>query len=167
MNINFRLRKECYCIDLRRALVFSGIILLLGMLVRFCSGDTHIYTLLLLPRFAPNIGGYIILGTLFYILMGFALELFISNAPCFSREKFISVSMCICAILLSYLRHFFFFWANAFFLSFIVALVTCIILAFALLRMTRLCFPSAVIVLLYLVWNVYIGFVNFCIFLLN
>lgn len=167
LNIRFRFRKECYCIDLRRALLFSGIILALGMLVRLLSGDTHAYRLLLLPRCALGVGAYIVVGTVFYFLMGFAIELVWSHVPCFSRVRYTSLVMCVSAMLLSYLRHFFFFGMNAFFLSFVAAILACVLLVLAFLRLIRLCLPCSLIILAFAAWNAYIGFVNFCIFLLN
>jgi tryptophan-rich sensory protein len=142
-------------------------ILALGMLVRLLSGNTHIYKMLLLPRCALGIGAYIVIGTVFYFLMGIAIELIWSHVPCFSGERYMYITMCVLAVLLSYLRHFFFFGINAFFFSFVAAVLSCALLVTAFLRLMRHCLPCGIILLIFAVWNAYMGFVNFCVFLLN
>lgn len=165
MKIRFDFKKECYCIDLTRAIIFSAIFLALGMLVCFCGGNTYIYTMLLLPNFAVGRGVFVVLWTLFYIAFGFTLEIIFATRCALRREKLITLF--VLTVLAGYLWFPLFFGANAFFLAFLLCTVTSVMAFITLKKFLRANKLVSVIMGAYFVWLVYCCVLNFCICILN
>ncbi|MBE6607992.1 MAG: tryptophan-rich sensory protein [Ruminococcaceae bacterium] len=165
MKIRFDFKKECYCIDLKRAIIFSAMFLAVGMLTAFCSGSTYIYITLLLPNFALGRGVFVVLWTLFYITFGFTLEIILSTRCVLHKEKL--VCLFIFTVALGYLWFPFFFGANAFFLSFLICVMISVMTFVTLKKFLRINKLVSVIMGVYFVWLLYCCALNFCICLLN
>ncbi len=165
MKIRFDFKKECYCFDLTRAIIFSAVFLGIGMLVCLCGGSTHIYTVLLLPRFAVGRGMFVVLWTLFYIMFGFALEIILSTRHNSRREK--ALCFFLLTVGLGYLWFPFFFGANAFFISFLLCLLISIMAFVTLKKLARINRLAAIVMGVYLAWLIYCCALNFCICILN
>lgn len=167
MNIRFDFKKECYCIDLRRAIIFSAVFIGVWMLSCFCGGSTHIYSLLLLPSFAPRLSVCAIFWTLSCVFMGFALEIILSSCRGRGRKKVNIITSLALALIVGYMWFPLFFGMNAFFLSFLICVFATVLAFLTFKRLLRLCPPAAVLVGLHFLWNIYFASVNFCIFILN
>ena len=165
MRIRFDFKKECYCIDLTRAIIFSAVFLALGMLTCLCGGSTHIYTILLLPNFAVSRGVFVILSTLFYIAFGFTLEIILSTRCVFRREKLITLY--ILTVLLGYLWFPLFFGANAFFLAFVLCVIISVMTFITFKKFLRINKLVATVLGVYFAWLVYACILNFCVCILN
>ena len=165
MKIRFDFKKECYCIDLTRAIIFAAIFLALGMFTCFCGGGTHIYTVLLLPNFAVGRGVFVVLWTLFYIAFGFALEIILSTRCVFRREKLITLY--VFTVLLGYLWFPLFFGANAFFLAFVLCVIISVMTFITFKKFLRINKLVATVLGVYFAWLIYACVLNFCICILN
>ena len=165
MKIRFDFKKECYCIDLTRAIIFAAIFLALGMFTCFCGGGTHIYTVLLLPNFAVGRGVFVVLWTLFYIAFGFTLEIILSTRCVFRREKLITLY--VFTVLLGYLWFPLFFGANAFFLAFVLCVIISVMTFITFKKFLRINKLVATVMGVYFAWLIYACVLNFCICILN
>ena len=165
MKIRFDFKKECYCIDLMRAIIFSAVFLGIGMLVCLCVGSTHIYTMLLLPRFAVGRGMLVILWTLFYIMFGFAFEIILSIRRNSCREK--ALFFFLLTVGLGYLWFPIFFSANAFFISFLLCLLISILAFVTMKKLVRSSRLASIVMGVYFAWMIYCCTLNFCVCILN
>ncbi len=167
MKIRFDFKKECYCIDLGRAIIFSAIFLCVGMFVCFCTGGLHIYSVLLLPRFALRQATLVVLQTVVYLLAGFTLEIILSSCRGRYKRKGDAITFLVLALILGYMWFPLFCGLNAFFLSFIVCCAASIFLFVSLKKVMRICQPAGLLLLILFLWNLYFTTVNFCIFIIN
>ena len=165
MKIRFDIRKECYCFDLTRAIIFSAVFLGIAMLVCLCGGSTHTYTLLLLPRFALCRALFVVIWTLFYISFGFVLEIMLSSIRNVCREK--ALYSFLLTVVLGYLWFPLFFGINAYFLSFLLCMAISISAFTAFRRFLRLSRLAASVMGIYFLWLIYCCVLNFCICILN
>lgn len=165
MKIRFDFKKECYHIDLTRAIIFSAVFLALGMLVCLCGGSTYIYTMLLLPNFAVGRGVFVVLWTLFYITFGFTLEIILATRCVFRREKLITLF--VFTVLLGYLWFPIFFGANAFLLAFLLCVIISVMAFITLKKFLRVNKLVSIIMGVYFLWLLYCCALNFCICILN
>jgi tryptophan-rich sensory protein len=165
MKIRFDIRKECYCFDLTRAVIFSAVFVAVAMLVGLFGGSTHTYTCLLLPRFALGRGLFVIFWTLFYISFGFALEIILSVNRCAHREK--AIYCFLIAVAAGYLWFPLFFGMSAFFFSFLLCIFVSILAFVSLKKLVRVNRFASIVMGIYFVWLVYCSALNFCIWILN
>lgn len=167
MEIRFNFKRDCYLIDLRRALLFSLVFVGVGMLTCFLSGGTHIYTLLLLPRFAPRLGLCVIIWTLMHVLVAFALETLLSSCKFRCNKKMRAVVLICTSLVVGYMWMPLFFGMNAFLLSLVVCAVCAVITFSALKTVIKLCPLSALLIGIYFVYLIYCVVLTFCVMILN
>ena len=167
MEIRFNFRRDCYLIDLRRVFLFSLLFVGAGMLVCFLSGGANLYTLLLLPRFAPRLGICVIVWTLMHILIATALETLISSCKFRCNNKMKALLLICTAIIVGYMWMPLFFGMNAFVFSLAVSVLCAFITFLALKTLVRLCPLSALLIGIYLIYLVYCALFTFCVMILN
>lgn len=167
MKIRFDFKKECYCIDLIRAIIFSGIFLVAEMIVCFCAGGLHIYSLLILPRFALRQASLVIFQMLVHLLAGFTLEIILSSCRGRHQKKVDALTFFVLALILGYMWFPVFCGLNAFFLSFVICTAATVFSFMSFKKIHRICQPAGILVMLLFLWNLYFTTVNFCIFIIN
>lgn len=167
MEIRFAFKRNCYLAETRRALLFAAVFALVGSLVCFCSGGIHIYSMLLLPRFALGKGISILLWTVVHILAGISLEILISSCARRCNKKIRAVTLVCLAVITGYICIPLFFAMNAFFIAFIVFILVASITLSAIKILIRLCPLSAFLLLPYFIWSFYCAVLTFCVMLLN
>ncbi len=167
MNIRFDFKRECYCIDLRRAIIFSAALVGAWALVCFFIGEMQIYSLLLLPRFAMRLSICSVFWIVGFVFIGFALEIILSSCRGKDRKKINAITSLVLTAIVGYMWFPLFFGLNAFFLAFVACVLTCALAFVTFKRLLCLCPPSAFLIGLHFLWCVYFAVVNFCIFILN
>lgn len=167
MEIRFNFRRDCYLIDLRRALLFSLIFIGVGMLTCFLSGGMHVYTFLMLPAFAPRLGLCVIIWTVMHIIVALALEILLSSCKLRCNSKMKALVLICTALVVGYMWMPLFLGMNAFLLSLAVCIVCALIVFCALKTLIRLCPFSALLVGIYFVYIVACATLTFCVMILN
>lgn len=163
-----KLKSELHYLNLKPVLLCAVIILFFGMLTGIFGGGAIRYRDLLLPRLALSAAGFILLWTIFYLLLGASVGFLIGAQHCFGskcvRSALFGLSLLILSNLLWYPL---FFGLGAFLIAFLFLTLHLLITLFTLGRMLRISLLVSICLSVYMVWLVYCLFLNFCIILLN
>ncbi len=145
--------------------------ILLPLLVGLLSGlliqnNTDLYDVLIKPPFALPGNLFAVAWTVLYLLMGVSLYLFQrTNLP--KQEKDEGLQLFFTQLALNFLWPIVFFNFRLFFVAFLVLVVLVIFISLTLIRFYRANTISGILLLPYLLYTIYAGYLNFAIWFLN
>lgn len=168
MKIRQELLREIHCIRWNIVSVCAVGMLILGMLTGALGSGAIVYRYLCLPAFALPAAAFILIWSLWYILLGGVLGVILGAYQCCRspevRSGFFWMSLLVLSNLMWYPV---FFGLGSFVFSFLILVLHILVTFVALGTFARLgCLPS-IVTAVYFLWLVYCLFVNFCIILLN
>ncbi len=168
MKIRQELSREIRCIRWNVVSICAVGMLILGMLTGALGSGAVVYRYLCLPAFALPAAAFILIWSLWYILLGGVLGIIFGAYGCCRSPEIKSGFFWMSLLILSNLIWYpVFFGLGSFVFSFLVLVLHILITFVALGTFARLgCLPS-IVTAVYFVWLIYCLFVNFCIILLN
>lgn len=140
---------------------------LVGALSGFLiSGNTDVYEVLMKPPFALPGGLFPVVWTVLYLLMGIALYLFLKSDAS-AEDKQEGKTLFFIQLLLNFLWPLLFFNGGQRFLAFLLLIVLFVFVVLTTLKFYRAKPASGILLLPYLLYTAYAGYLNFAIWYLN
>lgn len=149
-------------------LICAALFLLFGMLTGIFGGGALRYRDLLLPRLALSAAGFILIWSIFYLILGGCAGFLIGCEPFFGSKCTRSGLFTFLLLILSNLLWYpIFFGIGSFLIAFLFLILHLLITLFALCRFCRVSVILTVCLSCYTIWLIYCLFINFCVILLN
>lgn len=163
-----KIKSELHYANPKPILLGAVLLLLLGMLTGILGGGALHYRDLLLPRFALSSAGFILIWSLFYLLLGGCVGFLIGCEPFFGSKCTRSGLFAFLLLILSNLLWYpLFFGIGSFLIAFLFLILHLLITLFTLCRLWRISVILSVSLSCYTIWLIYCLFMNFCVILLN
>ena len=161
-------KRELYCADYKTILYAIILHFICGIFSAFLGGSASVYHHLVLPHFAPTPIVFVLVWSFIYIILGFALGMYLSSYGCGrSRWRLNTLLLYGFFLLTLFLWYPIFFGARLFSLALVViaGIISNSLFVFRYyIRRSRL---AAFLMLPCVVCFVFLFFLNFCILLLN
>lgn len=160
--------REIRCIRLNLLIICSVGMLVLGMLTGAFGSGAVVYGCLCLPHFALSASGFILIWSIWYLLIGAAIGLLLGAAHCARSPDIRSALFWMSLLVLSNLIWYpTFFGLGSFVLSFLVLVIHLLIVFVSIGTLSKIAYLPSIIISAYFLWLIYCLFVNFCVILLN
>lgn len=168
MKVIVYIRREFRCANGKYALCGALGCLFAGMLSLILGGRAKLYSVLLLPRFAPPPIVFIIGWILCLFLMGAAFGIAVSPCQCGGKHTRIRAIVCFSLLMIAVVCWYPIFFAARLFLVSILLSGAVLLAAFLTLRAYALKnILSVALMILPFLWIAFLFLLNFCIVLLN
>lgn len=154
--INVKLLAVCIAIPL----LVGGISALLT------RGSMETFETLVKPPLAPPGWLFPVVWTILFVLMGVASYLVVTSSAS-KEEQSKAISVYIYQLVVNFLWSTFFFQFGWYLFSFIWLLFLWVLILITLVRFYRISKPAGVLLVPYLLWVSFAGYLNFAIWLLN
>ena len=118
------------------------------------------------PPFAPPVWLFPVVWTILYILMGVASYLVITSQAS-KEEQGKAISVYIYQLVVNFLWSTFFFQFGWYLFSFLWLVLLWVLILITLVRFYRISKPAGYLLIPYLLWVTFAGYLNFAIWLLN
>jgi len=168
MYIIDKIKQELRCINIVYPITGAGIVFLLGIISWMFTGPTYIYHLVLRPRSAPPTFIFPLMWSLMYILIGAG-----AGAVCSKKARWATKHKYIGLLLFSLMMCFCITWAplffrgRSFFISLLVLAIIMVLCFYIMRCFVHVYLVSAISIIIFQLWLLYLFWLNFCILILN
>ena len=153
-------------INLKKFILYLALPLITGGLSAFISrGGIDSYAALSKPPLSPPAWLFPVVWTILFLLMGISSYL-VSNAPG-STAKSYALRIYFLQLFVNFLWPIFFFNFKLYFFSFLWLILLWFLILGTILSFSRLSKLSAYLLIPYLLWVTFAGYLNFAVYILN
>ena len=137
-----------------------------GLAALLTGGGMTQYGQLRQPPFSPPGWLFPVVWTILYILMGLASYLVITSSAS-KEEQSKAISVYLYQLVVNFLWSTFFFQFGWYLFSFVWLVLLWVLILITLVRFYRISKPAGYLLIPYLLWVTFAGYLNFAIWLLN
>ena len=137
-----------------------------GISALLTKGSMETFEMLVKPPLSPTGWLFPVVWTVLYILMGTAAYLVVTSSGT-QEERSRAISVYVNQLVVNFLWSTFFFQFGWYFFSFVWLLLLWILILVTLVRFYRISKPAGYLLIPYLLWVTFAGYLNFSIWLLN
>ena len=168
MSLMKDLKREFRCVDSKKIMIciaISAVFCVISHL--FCSG-MELYFRILLPVFAVPVQIFGAIRLIMFAILGFAAGMAVSGCVfCSKQEKRMCIILYFLLLTVSAMWAPVVFGLASFIIGLVLSLIAIVLCYFVMTSFLNTSIIGGYSVILFLLWNLYCFFLNFCIILLN